>query len=212
MIETKLLATAALTAALAFSAAPAFASSSPTPTPTPSCGYADNCTAPTPKDAALVVQVTPPNCFSSGNAFFQDTVNATYLDEDYGNTRGDVPDDSSKTFTRRAVANPGHEFADGSETATITYTIQGKILPQSTNPNGECYAKPSSTPVASQSPVPVASATSTPVAAVSHGNGNAAGGQLAHTGINVSWQFGGLGVLALIAGFILYVIGRRKRA
>ena len=51
------------------------------------------------------------------------------------------------THTRTATANDGHQFANGSTTATVTYTVDDMKPEQSTDPSADCYV--ATTPLSS---------------------------------------------------------------
>lgn len=87
------------------------------------------------KDASAAIVVTAPTCSADGSAAWGATVNVVTplptLSEAVGN-------DTSPTITAVDL----HQFANGSTTETLPYTILGKIATQSTNSDAPCYQAP----------------------------------------------------------------------
>lgn len=88
---------------------------------------------PATKDASASVTVgVAATCGTNSTENFAIT-NATW------DTEADL---SPGTHTRTATAFDGHLFADGTNKASVTYTIDAAIPSQSTDPKGQCYVPP----------------------------------------------------------------------
>jgi len=139
-----------------------------------------------PKDASASVVVTPPTCDKDGvpSVNAEGTQYATLE-----NKLDETPGDHVAVFT----AAEGHQFADGSTTLEVKYTVKAKT--------GNC---PVTTPTPTAG-VPVSSSTTTPAPAV---QASTSEGTLAHTGsvvnaggpLALAGMLVALGIIAFAAG------------
>jgi len=88
---------------------------------------------PVVKDASASVTIDDNATCTTGTVPKFSNTNATWNEE---------ADLTVGTHTRTATANEGHVFADGTTTATVTYTVKDKLPSQSTDKDGPCYVAP----------------------------------------------------------------------
>ncbi len=105
--------------------------------PNPTYSYTSsagcNTPPPTPKDATASASVgSDATCTASSQPVFS-IENATWDSE---------PDLTVGAHTRTATATDGHLFADGTNKATVEYTVVDKKASQSTDPKADCYVPP----------------------------------------------------------------------